>query len=63
MKLIKRARKFLLILSVLLCLYAQLILVDSMLCGKMLPYRIPVMGVVFTWLSLMWYANFMYEKM
>ena len=62
MKLIKRARKILLILSVLLCFYAQLILVDSMLCGKMLPYRIPVMGLVFGWLSLMWYANFGYKN-
>ena len=62
MKFINYLRKFLLVLSVMLCLYAQLIIVDGIICGSFPAYHIPVMCVVFTWLSLMFYANYIYER-
>ena len=57
MKFLRKLKKFTLILSVLLCFYVQLILVDAILIGTLPPYHLVAMLVVFTWLSLMWYAN------
>lgn len=57
MKVLKKVKKFTLILSVFMCFYAEIVLAEAMLMGKDVPYIIPVTGIVLAWLSLMYYAN------
>ncbi len=58
MKLIRKLKKILLIFSVFLCGYVQLIMVDRLLNGELPKHHLLIMAVVFAWLSLLYYANF-----
>ena len=62
MKTLKKLKKIMLVLSILLCGYAQMIMIDRMLTGNLPNYHLPIMAGIYTWLSLMYYANCLHKK-
>lgn len=61
MKTINALRKITIILSVLVAGYVHIFMIDRILTGPLPKHHILIMTGIYSWLAIVYYANFVYK--